>query len=201
MASNMQLILARDVPHLGRVGELVSVRPGYARNYLIPKGLGMLASTKRVAQFEHQKKIIDHRRKILRTESEAKAQKIAQLQLTLTARVGSQGKLFGSITNRDIAKALAEEGYVIDPRDVKIDAPLKTTGLHVLDLRLEADVTTQVKVVIAPEKVEDDQDAPVEAAQSETSEEVEAREEAELEAEEEAIQNAPAEETEAPAEA
>jgi large subunit ribosomal protein L9 len=199
MASNMQLILARDVPHLGRVGELVSVRPGYARNYLIPKGLGLLASTKRVAQFEHQKKVIDHRRRILRTESEARAQDIAELQITLTAKVGGQGKLFGSVTNRDIARDLAAQGYVIDPRDLKLDAPLKTTGLHVLDLRLEADVTTQVKVVIVAEKVEEDE------AQQEAEEPIEQsadsveENEPDLDAEESAIVNA--EDADTPAEA
>ena len=157
MASNVQLILARDVPNLGRVGDLVAVRPGYARNYLVPQGLALPASPKRVAEFDHKKKLVAHRRRLLRSESEARAQKIAQVQITLTARVGEQDKLFGSITGRDIAKALADEGHNINHKDIKLDAPLRTLGLHTIDIRLEADVTTQVKVVIAPEEVPEEE--------------------------------------------
>lgn len=152
MAANVHVILARDVPNLGRVGELVSVRPGYARNYLVPKGLALPASPKRVAEFDHKKRLVEHQRQKLRSASEAQAQKIAKLQLTLTAKVGEQGKLFGSITSRDVARALAAEGFEIHHRDIKME-PLKSVGLHVIDLRLEADVTAQVKVVVAPEEV------------------------------------------------
>jgi len=155
MASHTQLILARDVPNLGRVGDLVTVRAGYARNFLFPKGLALPASPKRVAQFEHQKKLVDHKRRILRADSEKKAQEVSKLQITLTAKVGDQGKLFGSITSRDIARALAAEGLVLDHRDVKIEGPIRTIGLHKIDLRLEADVTAQVKLVVAPEIVEE----------------------------------------------
>ncbi len=157
MASNVQLILARDVPNLGRVGDLVAVRPGYARNYLVPQGLALPASPKRVAEFEHKKRIVDHRRRQLRAASEERAQEIAKVQVTLTARVGEQDKLFGSITGRDISKALADEGHEIHHKDIKLDAPLRTLGLHTIDVRLEADVTTQVKVVIAPEEIPEEE--------------------------------------------
>jgi large subunit ribosomal protein L9 len=162
MASQVQLILARDVPNLGRLGDLVHVRAGYARNFLLPRGLALPASPKRVALFEHQKKVVEHRRKVLRGESEKRAQDIAKLSITLTAKVGEQGKLFGAITARDIAKALAAEGFAVDHRDIKLDAPVKTVGLHKIDLRLEADVTTQVKLVIAPEVEPDKPAEPVE---------------------------------------
>lgn len=157
MASNIQLILARDVPNLGRVGDLVAVRPGYARNYLVPQGLALPASSKRVAQFEHKKKLVDHRRRLLRTASEKRAQEIAQVQITLTARVGEQDKLFGSISGRDISAALAAEGHQVHHKDIKLDGPLRTLGLHTIDIRLEADVTTQVKVVVAPEEIAEDE--------------------------------------------
>lgn len=152
MAASVQLILARDVPNLGRVGELVSVKAGYARNFLVPKGLAMPASPDKVALFEHQKKVVAHRRRQLKDASEGRAQEMAKLQVTLTAKVGEQDKLFGSITSREIAKALAAEGHVVDHRDIKMpDGPLKSTGLHTLDLRLEADVTAQIKIVVAAE--------------------------------------------------
>ena len=153
MAANVQIILARDVPNLGHIGELVSVRPGYARNYLVPQGLALPASEKRVTVLKHQQQVVEHKRRLLRKASEDRAQELALLQVTLTARMGEQGKLFGSISNRDIAKALAAQGQVLDHRDIKLDGPLKTVGLHLVDIRLEADVTTQIKVVIAAEEV------------------------------------------------
>ena len=158
MATSVQVILSRDVPNLGRVGDLCSVKAGYARNYLIPQGKALPASPKRVAEFEHKKRVIEHRRRILKQESEKRAQEIAKIQVTLLAKVGEQGKLFGSIGARDIAKALADEGEVIDHRDIKLENPLKTIGSPTIDLRLEADVTTQFKVVIAPEVVEEEAD-------------------------------------------
>lgn len=185
MAANVQLILARDVPNLGRVGDLVSVKAGYARNYLVPQGLGLPASPKRVAHFEHQKKLVDHKRRLLRGESEKRAQELSKVQLTLTARVGEQGKLFGSITSRDIAKALAAEGHVLDHRDIKMDGPIKSVGLHKLDLRLEADVTAQVKLVVAPEEV------PEEPTEEEAMEAEAEGEDVDVDAEEAAIQAAP----------
>lgn len=151
MAANIHVILARDVPNLGRVGELVQVRPGYARNYLVPQGLALPASPKRVAEFAHKQRMVEHQRQKLRGASEARAQELARVQLTLTAKVGEQGKLFGAITSRDVAQALAEQGYAVHHRDLKMDS-IKTIGLHVVDLRLEADVSAQVKVVVAAEQ-------------------------------------------------
>jgi large subunit ribosomal protein L9 len=157
MAGNVHVILARDVPNLGRVGDLAQVRPGYARNYLIPQGLALPASPKRVAEFEHKKRIIEHKRRILRAGSEKRAEELAKVQVTVTAKVGEQGKLFGSITNRDISNALKADGHDIHHRDIKLDGPLKSIGLHVIDLRLEADVTAQIKVIVAAEEVPEEE--------------------------------------------
>jgi large subunit ribosomal protein L9 len=154
MASNIPVILARDVPNLGHVGELVNVRPGFARNFLLPQGLALPASPKRVAHFEHQKKLVEHKRRLLRGESEKKATEIAKVQVSLTVKVGDQGKIFGSVTSRDIARALAAQGYNIHHRDVKLGDPIKTVGLHTVDVRLEADVSAQVKVMIIGEVME-----------------------------------------------
>jgi large subunit ribosomal protein L9 len=165
MAQNVQVILARDVPNLGRLGELVAVRPGYARNYLIPNQLAQPASSKRVAFFEHQKKIIEHKRRTLRAESEKKAKEVAGVTVTLTAKVGDQNKLFGSITGRDISKALSSIGQNIHHKDIKLAEPIRAVGTYTIDVRLEADVTSQVKVIIVPEveateaKATDEEDA------------------------------------------
>lgn len=151
MAQNIPVILARDVANLGRVGELVNVRPGYARNFLVPQGLALPASPKRVAFFEHQKKLVEHKRRVLRAESEKKAKDMSQVQVTLTVKVGEQGKLFGAVTGRDISKALQAIGHGIHHRDIKLAEPIKTVGVHTVDVRLEADVAAQVKVIVAAE--------------------------------------------------
>lgn len=173
MAQNIPVILARDVPNLGRVGELVNVRPGYARNFLVPQGLALPASPKRVAFFEHQKKIVEHKRRQLRAESEKKAKDMSQVQVTLTVKMGEQGKIFGSITGRDISKALAAIGHNIHHRDIKLAEPIKTVGVHTVDVRLEADVAAQIKVIVAAE---------VEATPAPAAEEAEAEAEAPAEA-------------------
>lgn len=154
MAQNIPVILARDVANLGRLGELVNVRPGYARNFLLPQGLALPASQKRVAQFDHQKRLIEHKRRLLRTESEKRAKSMSDLQITLTARVGEQGKMFGAITARDISKGLAAIGQTVHHKDIKLAEQIKTLGLHPVEIRLEGDVSATIKVVVAPEKVE-----------------------------------------------
>jgi large subunit ribosomal protein L9 len=173
MAQNVSVILARDVANLGRLGELVSVRPGYARNFLIPQALALPASAKRVAQFDHQKKVIEHKRRILRAESEKKAKEMAGVVVTLTAKVGEQNKLFGSITGRDISKALAAIGHTIHHKDIKLEEPIRSVGTFMLDVRLEADVNSQIKVVIAPDLSEQERNA-ADAAEADGTESAEA---------------------------
>ena len=151
MAQNVQVILARDVANLGKLGELVAVRPGYARNFLIPNQLALPASPKRVALFEHQKKVIEHKRRLLRAESEKKAQSMSGVTVSINAKVGEQNKLFGSITARDISKALGAIGHNIHHKDIKLADAIRAVGTYSVDVRLEADVAAQVKVVIIPE--------------------------------------------------
>lgn len=151
MAQNVQLILARDVPNLGKLGELVAVRPGYARNFLIPNQLALPASPKRVALFDHQKKVIEHKRRLLRADSEQKAQGMSGVTVSINAKVGEQNKLFGSINARDISKALLAIGHNIHHKDIKLVDLIKAVGTYTVDVRLEADVTAQIKVLIVPE--------------------------------------------------
>ena len=174
MASNVQVILSRDVPNLGRIGEVVHVKPGFARNYLLPQRLAMPVSKGNLANLEHHRRMIDKRMGELRSASEDTAKRIAEEQVTITARVGKNGKLFGSVGTRDIAALFTGLGYNIDHRDIKLDAPIKEVGLYTLDLRLEADVKSQIKVIIAGEEVEEELDA----APEEATDEVEAQAEA-----------------------
>lgn len=150
MAQNVPIILARDVGNLGRIGELVNVRPGYARNYLIPNGLALPASPKRVAFFEHQKKVVEHKRRLLRADSEKRAEQIKGVTVTVSAKAGESGKLFGSVTNRDISKALTAIGQSIHHKDIKLPEPIRAVGTFEIEVRLEADVASKIKVIVVP---------------------------------------------------
>ena len=151
MAANVNVILARDVLHVGHLGEIVKVKPGFARNFLFPKLLALPVSSTRVKHFEHQKKMIEHQRQKLRLQSEELGKKLAEIQITLVAKVGDQGKLFGSIGTRDIEKALGEHGHKVSHRDIKLEHPIKTVGLHAVEVRLEGDVKAKVNLVVVPE--------------------------------------------------
>src|SRR3989338_10925489 len=151
MAANVNVILSRDVFNLGHLGEVVRVKPGYARNYLFPKRLALPVSATRVKHFEHQKKLIEHQRQKLRLNSQVLGQKLADMQITLSAKAGDQGKLFGSIGTRDIEKALVAHGHFVSHRDIKLEHPIKTIGLHAVAVRLEGDVTAKVNLVVVPE--------------------------------------------------
>lgn len=161
MAQNVPVILARDVGNLGRIGELVNVRPGYARNYLIPNGLALPASPKRVNFFEHQKKVVEHKRRLLRADSEKRAKEIAGLTVTVSAKAGESGKLFGSVTTRDISKALSAIGQTIHHKDIKLADAIRMVGNFEVEVRLEADVASKIKVIVAP-IIEETPSAPAE---------------------------------------
>lgn len=148
MASSVNVILSRDVSNLGRIGEVIKVRPGYARNFLFPRLYAMPVSTERLMQFEHQKRMIEHKRQKLKLESEGVKTRLASVQVTISAKAGEQGKLFGSIGTRDIELALREHGFEVAHRDIKMEGPIKTIGLHQVEVRLEADVKAVVNVVV-----------------------------------------------------
>jgi large subunit ribosomal protein L9 len=154
MARTVNVILQRDVANLGHVGEIVPVKPGYARNFLLPQKLALLASKRSVAELEHQKRVTEHRKGTLRKESEAQAATLKDLQLTIPAKAGEQDKLFGSVGARDIAKALADAGHEIPHRSIKLAEPIKTLGQFAVDVRLQADVLAKIKVLIVPESAD-----------------------------------------------
>jgi len=167
----LQVILKRDVINLGRVGDIVKVKPGFARNFLYPKHFALPVSPANVAHFEHQKKIIEHQLKKLRVSSEQIKNALADIQITLKGKAGKEGKLFGSFGTRDIANELGKLDFKVDHRDVKLDAPIKTVGLHQVEVRLEADVKAKVNIVVVPEAVEEKVE--VKAEDDEVSDEAE----------------------------
>jgi large subunit ribosomal protein L9 len=150
----MEVILREDVPHLGHIGDIVKVRPGYARNYLLPRGLATVADKRNLRVLEHEKRIVEEKRKRALSAAEQLARKIAATSVTITARAGDEGKLFGSVTNIDIERALGEAGLTIERRRIRLDEPIKTLGEHKVPIALAAGV--QAEITVAVVRLEDE---------------------------------------------
>ncbi len=144
----MEVILREDVQNLGTVGDIVKVKPGFARNYLLPRGLAVVADRRNVHVLEHQKRIVADKRERDRRQAETAAQKLSSLRVAIKARAGEEGKLFGSVTNIDIEKALAEQGVIVERRRIRLDEPIKSIGEHVVPVHLGVGVDAQVTVVV-----------------------------------------------------
>jgi len=159
----MEVILKETIDTLGEEGDIVKVKDGYARNYLIPKNKAVAATKSNIAVLEKQKAAIEARKAALRKEAEAIAEKINATVITIEQRTGDDGKLYGSVTSSDIAARLEEAGIAIDRKKIVLDEPIKTLGTHKVPVKVAYQVTAQVSVEVVP--VGGDQD------ESETSEE------------------------------
>ncbi len=147
----MMLILRNDVDHLGRRGEVVKVKPGYGRNYLLPKGLAYEYNEANLKRVEKERKILEIQRVKERGEAEELAQRIASVSCTIVRKVGESETLYGSVTNADISEALLKEGFSIDKRKILLEEPIKALGIYEVRLRLHPDVEGQVKVWVVKE--------------------------------------------------
>jgi large subunit ribosomal protein L9 len=147
----MKVILREDVENLGKGGELVEVRPGYGRNFLIPRGLAVLANAKNVRELDHQKKVAEAKAAKLKQSAEAFARRLAETPVTLKRKVGEQDKLYGSVTALDIAEALAARGVQLDRRAIDLGEPIKTVGDHEVPVKLHREVVGKVKVKVEAE--------------------------------------------------
>ncbi len=147
----MKVILREDVQGLGHSGDLVEVREGYGRNYLLPRKLAVLANEKNLNQLEHDKKVIATRQAKLKAAAGDVAAMLAKTQLKLSRKVGEQEKLFGSVTALDIAEALVAKGMKVDRRQINLPEPIKTLGTFEVDVKLHHEVVGKVKVEIVPE--------------------------------------------------
>lgn len=147
----MKIILCEEIHGLGNSGDLVNVRDGYARNYLLPKKLAVVATEKNIRQLEHEKRVIAAHQAKLRASAAAVADQLAKADLKIARKVGEQDKLYGSVTALDIADALAEKGVRIDRREIILAEPIKAVGSYEIDVRLHHDVTGKVKLEVVPE--------------------------------------------------
>ena len=149
----MRVVLIQDVPNLGRVGDIKDVADGYGRNYLIPKGLAILATYGAVKNVEELRRAEAKKMARRVQDAESIAAQLNQLNLHFTARSGEEGRLYGSITNADIAEAIkAKTGHDIDRRRIELDEPIRSLGDHQVDVRLMTNVTAHLNVAVQPEE-------------------------------------------------
>jgi len=148
---SVKVILSEDVPSLGDAGDLVSVKPGFARNYLLPLGKAVAATASNVRELEHQKRVIADKLARERKQLAAERNKVHGQIVEFSAQVGEEGKLFGSITTLMIAEKLAERGLEVDRRRIALAEPIKDVGEHAVTVKLhrEIEATITVKVVAA----------------------------------------------------
>ncbi len=147
----MDIILREHVEHLGARGEIVKVADGYARNYLLPRKLALLATEGNKKRVERERKIAEAREAEERAASEAIATRLSALELTFTRRVGETEQLYGSVTSQDIADALKAKGFEVDKRKILLPDALKALGEVTVPVKLHRDVTAQLKVTVTKE--------------------------------------------------
>jgi large subunit ribosomal protein L9 len=145
----MRIILSEEVPNLGKSGEVVTVRDGYGRNYLLPQGLALLATEHNVKQLEHQKKVIATRNAKLQKDAQSIADVLGGLEVRIERQAGEGGKLFGSVSTRDIEEAVNKKGVTIDRKKIVIANPIKSTGEYTVEIKLGQSVTGKLKVIVA----------------------------------------------------
>ncbi|MFA4875678.1 MAG: 50S ribosomal protein L9 [bacterium] len=142
----MQVILSVDVPNLGRAGDVVDVREGFGRNYLLPRKKAVVAAPGNLREVEHQKRVVVAKLAKMKKGAEELSAKLSSVSITIARESGEEDKLFGSVTSKDISDALRTESFSIDRHDIHLDAPIKQLGIFDVSVRLHPEVTGTVKV-------------------------------------------------------
>jgi large subunit ribosomal protein L9 len=150
----MKVILTEEIRGLGTRGEVVTVKDGYARNYLIPKNLAQEATTGNLKAIEHQRRKWALLAQQERDTAQKAADRVKGVKIVIEKRVGEHGHLFGSVTANEIADALAEKGIEVDKRRIELASPIKNIGLHDVEVRLHRDVAATIQVEVVPQGVE-----------------------------------------------
>lgn len=147
----MDVIILEDIEKLGKAGDVVKVRAGYARNFLVPNGKALLCTKGNRKLIEQQKELVARRKAKEVAQFTALAEKIAAMSCTINVQVGEEDKLFGSVTNADIQKALLSEGIDLDKRKIKLEEPIKKLGIYSVEIELHSDVHATLKVWVVKE--------------------------------------------------
>ena len=148
----MKVILKRDVKGLGREGDMKEVKDGYARNFLLPTGAASMADKGTVANWERHREQRDERDRAVRADAEETAGKLRAMKVQIPVKAGEKGRLFGAVTNREVAQAIAAEGVEIDRHNIHLREPIKTLGEHRVDVRLMAGVDAVVSVAVVAQE-------------------------------------------------
>lgn len=149
---NTNVILRENVDGLGIIGDVVSVKAGYARNYLVPKGLASVADQRNVKELEHQKRQLARKLEKVTKDAEAIKARVEKVTCEFTQRASEEGKLFGSVTSMDLEGKLAEAGVEIDRKKIQLSEPIKSLGEHTVPVKLDAGVVAELKVVVNAEE-------------------------------------------------
>lgn len=144
----MKVILQQDVASLGKVGDVVKVRDGYGRNFLIPRGLAAVADEANIGRLNHIKRMAEARSARLLKEASELGNRLSATAVSIRRQAGEDGKLFGSVSNRDVAEALAAEGLNVDRKNIHLDDPIRNIGIFTVPVKLHRDVTASVKVYV-----------------------------------------------------
>ena len=148
----MEVILRKDIPKLGKAGDIVKVKDGYARNYLIPKGLAILANQKNIKALENQRKIILAKAERERKKLESLAEKLEGISITVYRKIIEEDRIFGSVSSIDIVNMLKEQGIKVDKNQVILDEPIKKLGIFEVPIKLSSDKVVNIKVEVLEEK-------------------------------------------------
>ena len=148
----MKLILTQDVDNLGSRGEQVTVRDGYGRNFLIPRGLAVVANSSNLKRYQEEERQAAHKISRAKTDAAGLAERLQSVELTIPARVGEENRIFGTVTTQQVADALAAKGVEVDRRKIELDEEIRMLGVYTATLRLHRDVSAQVRVRVVPEE-------------------------------------------------
>lgn len=148
----MEIILTENVDGLGHIGDLVKVKPGYARNFLLPRGLAVLASNRNVKELEHQKRQLERKLQRVTQAAEVLKSRIEASPIEVAHKAGEEGKLYGAVTSMEIEAKLAEKGIEIDRKRIQLDEPIKSLGEHAVKVKLDAGIVASVKLTVVAEE-------------------------------------------------
>jgi large subunit ribosomal protein L9 len=160
----MKVLLKEHIEGVGHLGDVLEVSDGFARNFLLPRKKALEASPRNVKEFEHATRLLAEKARKEKVELEAHARKISAMSLTITMKAGKDGKLFGSVTSKDIEEGLAEKGVTIDRKKIQLTQPIKALGTMTVPIKLHRDVTATVSVEVV--KLQDEETAAGEAVEA-----------------------------------
>jgi large subunit ribosomal protein L9 len=147
----MKVVLKDDIKNVGKMGQIVDVADGYARNYLVPRGLAVEANTKNLKSLEHEKKIIQEKAKKIINSAQTLSDQISTMTLMIKVKAGDEGKLFGAVTSMDIAELLKNEGIEIDKKKIFLDEPIKRLGSYSVNIKIHPEISTNLNIQVVEE--------------------------------------------------